>query len=80
MTESSRIEYKRELSDSLEKDAVSFLNSKEGGVIVIGIDPKTNKPVGLVDCLRALAETNFSKVIQSQLTKNLCGFLRILNL
>ena len=38
MTESQRIEYKRELTDSLEKEAVAFLNAREGGVIWIGID------------------------------------------
>lgn len=37
MTESNRIEYKRELTDSLEKEVVSFLNAREGGV-VYGLD------------------------------------------
>ena len=37
-TESSRIEYKRELSDGLERAVVSFLNYREGGVVYIGID------------------------------------------
>ena len=36
--ESNRIEYKRELTDGLEKEAVAFLNYKEGGVLYIGID------------------------------------------
>ena len=36
--ESSRIEYKRELSEGLERAVVSFLNFREGGVIYIGID------------------------------------------
>jgi predicted HTH transcriptional regulator len=38
MTESNRIEYKRELNESLEKSAVAFLNYRDGGVIYIGID------------------------------------------
>ena len=48
MTESNRIEYKRELSDTLEKDVVSFLNYKEGGVIYVGFDSSA-KLVGLID-------------------------------
>jgi predicted HTH transcriptional regulator len=38
MIESNRIEYKRELSDSLEKEVVAFLNYAEGGIIYIGVD------------------------------------------
>ena len=38
MTENSRTEYKRELTDSLEKEVVAFLNAGEGGTIYIGID------------------------------------------
>jgi len=37
-TESNRIEYKRELTDNLEKEVVAFLNAREGGVLYIGID------------------------------------------
>ncbi|MDO5970289.1 putative DNA binding domain-containing protein [Flavivirga aquimarina] len=37
MTESNRIEYKRELNDKLEKEAIAFLNDK-GGVIYLGVD------------------------------------------
>jgi ATP-dependent DNA helicase RecG len=36
--ESKHIEYKRELSETLEKEVVAFLNSGEGGVIHIGIN------------------------------------------
>jgi len=36
--ESYRIELKLTLTDSLEKEVVAFLNSREGGVIYIGID------------------------------------------
>jgi ATP-dependent DNA helicase RecG len=54
MTESNRIEYKKDISDSLEKDAVAFLNSREGGSIIIGVDPKTNDFIGIKnpDCLQ----------------------------
>ena len=40
MTETNRIEYKRELTPELdiEKEVVAFLNYKEGGYIYIGID------------------------------------------
>ncbi len=38
MTESNRIEYKRELTDSLEKEVVAFLNAGEGGTVYIGLD------------------------------------------
>ena len=38
MHESSRIEYKRDLTDNLERVVVSFLNSREGGVVFLGVD------------------------------------------
>ena len=38
MTESNRVEYKRELTDSLEKEVVAFLNYHDGGVLYLGID------------------------------------------
>jgi len=38
MRESNRVEYKRQLNDGLEKEAVAFLNSREGGVIYIGVE------------------------------------------
>ena len=37
-TESNRIEYKRELSDGLERSVIAFLNYNEGGLLYIGID------------------------------------------
>ena len=40
--ESNRIEYKRELADSLEKEVIAFLNYRDGGCIY-----HTNWPVGL---------------------------------
>ncbi|HOD39327.1 MAG TPA: ATP-binding protein, partial [Candidatus Wallbacteria bacterium] len=48
--ESNRIEYKRELTDALEKEAVAFLNYRDGGIIYIGIDNITHLPIGIPDC------------------------------
>ena len=50
MTETNRIEYKRELTSELdiEKEVVAFLNYKEGGYIYIGID-KDGSIVGVND-------------------------------
>lgn len=50
MSETDRIEYKQELSKDLklEREVVAFLNSKEGGVIYIGID-KNGNVVGVQD-------------------------------
>lgn len=44
--ESNRIEYKQELSDSLEKEAIAFLNSTEGGTILFGVTDE-GRPIGL---------------------------------
>ncbi len=38
MKESYRVELKLTLTDSLEKEVVAFLNSREGGIVYIGID------------------------------------------
>lgn len=48
MTETNRIEYKQQLTDSLEKEVIAFLNYKEGGAIYIGIN-KQGVPVGVPD-------------------------------
>ncbi|QLQ33893.1 MAG: putative DNA binding domain-containing protein [Candidatus Thiothrix singaporensis] len=40
MTESSRIEYKQAVTDSLEKEVVAFLNAHEGGTIYLGVNDK----------------------------------------
>ena len=37
-SETNRIEYKRQLTDDIEKEVVAFLNYSEGGFIYIGID------------------------------------------
>lgn len=46
MPETNRVEYKRELSEGLEKEVVAFLNYREGGIIYIGID-KEGQIVGV---------------------------------
>ena len=38
MTENQHIEFKQKITPELEKEVVAFLNSKEGGVIYIGVD------------------------------------------
>jgi predicted HTH transcriptional regulator len=48
MQENSHIEFKRELTDSLEKEVVAFLNYKDGGVIYIGID-KSGAVIGVTN-------------------------------
>lgn len=51
MTESNRIEYKRQLTEHLEREVTAFLNSGEGGVIYLGIDAGGNL-FGVEDCDR----------------------------
>ena len=46
--ETNRIEYKQQITNDLEKEAIAFLNYHEGGVMYIGID-KTCKVVGVPD-------------------------------
>ncbi|MDY0217391.1 MAG: putative DNA binding domain-containing protein [Bacteroidales bacterium] len=50
MSETNRIEYKRELNTNvdIEKEVISFLNYQEGGLIYIGID-KQEKVLGVSD-------------------------------
>ena len=50
MTETNRIEFKRELTRDLdiEREVVAFLNYHEGGVVYIGIDDD-GTPVGVKD-------------------------------
>ena len=51
MSESNRIEYKRELTGNLEKEVVAFLNAREGGVIYIGLDDR-GRAFGVTACDR----------------------------
>jgi len=37
-SEGHRIEFKEILTDKIEKEVVAFLNSKEGGILFIGIN------------------------------------------
>jgi len=46
--ETNRIEYKQQLTNDLEKEAIAFLNYHEGGIMYIGID-KTGKVIGVLD-------------------------------
>ena len=50
MSETNRIEYKRELTKNLdiEKEVIAFLNYHEGGIIYIGID-KDGSDIGVED-------------------------------
>ncbi|MCY4298065.1 MAG: putative DNA binding domain-containing protein [Flavobacteriaceae bacterium] len=48
MTETNRIEYKRELSEGLEREVVSFLNYRKGGTIYLGLD-QSGESVGMMD-------------------------------
>jgi len=47
-SETNRIEYKRQLTDNLEREVVAFLNYHEGGLIYIGVD-KTGDIIGVED-------------------------------
>jgi predicted HTH transcriptional regulator len=47
-TEDQHLEFKRELTDKLEKEVVAFLNSRDGGVILLGVDD-SGKVLGLED-------------------------------
>jgi len=42
MGETNRIEYKQQLTNELEKEAIAFLNYNEGGIIYVGIDNNGN--------------------------------------
>ena len=47
--ESNRCEYKRELTDGFEREAIAFLNYRDDGVIYIGID-RDGAVVGVANC------------------------------
>ncbi len=47
ITESNRIEYKRELTDSLEKEVIAFLNYRDGGCIYLGVDGSAGEICGI---------------------------------
>ena len=62
MTESNLIEYKLTLSDSFEKEAVAFLNSKTGGKVYFGINDDGER-IGLenVPIKKCLSCRNFRR-------------------
>jgi ATP-dependent DNA helicase RecG len=62
--ESNRIEYKLTLSDSLEKEVIAFLNSKEGGEIHIGVNDN-GEVVGLT------ATDNLQLIIKDRIKNNI---------
>ena len=74
MSETNRIEYKRELTPDLdiEKEVIAFLNYKEGGYIYIGID-NDGSVVGIDDvdeCMLKLKDrikNNISSMLISKL-------------
>jgi ATP-dependent DNA helicase RecG len=47
--ESNRVEYKRDLTDGFEREAVAFLNYRDGGVLYLGID-QDGSVVGVPNC------------------------------
>lgn len=49
LQESNRIEFKRQLIDSLKKEVIAFLNSPHGGEIYIGVDDNTQQAIKLDD-------------------------------
>ena len=61
--ETNRIEYKHQLTEDLEKEAVAFLNYNEGGVMYIGIDD-TGKAVGV-----RMIESLFAKRTRNSIGK-----------
>lgn len=46
--ETNRIEYKQQLTEDLEKEAIAFLNYHEGGIMYIGIH-KSGELIGVPD-------------------------------
>ena len=48
LNESQHLEYKRELKDTLEREVVGFLNHRDGGKILIGVDD-AGSIIGLAD-------------------------------
>ena len=48
LQETNRIEFKSTLNDKLEKEIVAFLNSREGGILYIGLDDDGH-PTGTLD-------------------------------
>ncbi|WP_390410494.1 AlbA family DNA-binding domain-containing protein [Lacticaseibacillus jixiensis] len=50
--EDANIEYKRELTNKLKREIVSFLNSNTGGVIYLGVDDTTHESLNIEPSVR----------------------------
>jgi len=69
MTESNRVEYKRQLNDKndnkFEREVVAFLNYRDGGVIYIGIDDKGNTcPIADIDSTQLIIKDRIKNNIE----------------
>ncbi|MDA3838327.1 MAG: ATP-binding protein [Candidatus Delongbacteria bacterium] len=54
---SNKIEYKKELTTSFEKEIVAFLNRNEGGIVYIGIE-ESGSVIGIKEADRLLLQIN----------------------
>jgi predicted HTH transcriptional regulator len=76
ISERNRLEYKQKLTDDFEESVVAFLNYTEGGAIYIGVEDKTNKPVGVGNI--DLVQRQISDRIKSNILPNALGLFDIL--
>lgn len=68
MIENSKIEFKSKLNDEFEKEVVAFLNSKDGGMIYIGINDKGNPlPLKNLDALQLQIKDRLKNNIASSI-------------
>jgi hypothetical protein len=74
VTESNRLEYKRELTDGLEKEVVAFLNAREGGTLYLGID-KDGHAYGVAGCDGA--QLAIKDRLKNNIQPRSWGFLRL---
>ncbi|MCP8857440.1 ATP-binding protein [Latilactobacillus fuchuensis] len=63
VNEDGGIEYKRELTNRLKREIVSFLNSQNGGIIYLGVDDKTREPLQISEDTRHAWEGTISQWI-----------------
>jgi Putative DNA-binding domain len=81
--ESNRVEYKRELTDGFEREAIAFLNYRDGGVIYIGIE-RDGAVVGVSGCfvrIGSASEPMSGRMIEelfAKRTRNSLGRMRSL--
>jgi len=65
MTESNRIEYKQQLTDSLEKEVIAFLNYQDGGIIYLGVnDDGSTSGLSNVDAVQLAIKDRLKNNIQ----------------